>query len=837
MAQQYITDAGALIIPGAYPSITVQNGAAGLSTTGVIALVGEADAGPDYSLETDLDSNTFGPDELGAVVSKYKSGPLVDAFRGAAAPANDPDIQGAPSRFVMVKTNASAKATGTLLKVGGGTYATIQDQSYGELGNLFYYTVAAKAAEVKPTTGPFTFLPPIASLNMDVRVNGGAAAAYTVAAGQLPPAFVSGLAAAAPLTTVSGGVSRGILAGVAGNLTLTASGFQLTIAYTGTWGATPVAGDTFYIPTGSAVQGGTNKNRGAYVVTSATTNTIIATKLLDNAGAPAAVTAPESVASTAVAATTDVQAFSPVTITILSSAMIDGLGKTLEINELATGTDRLSNSAYALSATKVTWVSKTSAPKLLTSATEYAVTLGVNRQLDNTVETMNAGGQIALALGYTGTSCAVTVGVVSGITKLTTTVVGGTGANLDIDLSKWPTLNDLVAYINTQTGYTAAVGTSALGQMTSTALDEGTFAAATTFGNKALRLKVDAVKFFSAVSDNSAAVELVFPAGVDLAGLPAVTAINGVFLAGGTKGSTSDARFQAAMDALQGVNLNFIVPLFSRDATLDIADGLTDSGSTYTIAGVNAYCRTHVNLMSTLKRKKHRQAFCSIRDTFNNAKSAGENLAAARVSLCFQDVKDVGADGIVQFQPWMAAAKAAGMQAAGFYRAIVNKGINITAAVQAANDYNMVLDSNEEDALLSGLLPIKKQDGGGFAWVSDQTTYLRDANFVYNSIQAIYAADTIALATAARMQKAFVGQSVADVSAAVGLSALESIMGDMLRLKLVAASDDAPKGYKNAKVTISGPVMLVTIEIKLAGAIYFIPINFQVSQVTQTASQ
>jgi hypothetical protein len=61
-------------------------------------------------------------------------------------------------------------------------------------------------------------------------------------------------------------------------------------------------------------------------------------------------------------------------------------------------------------------------------------------------------------------------------------------------------------------------------------------------------------------------------------------------------------------------------------------------------------------------------------------------------------------------------------------------------------------------------------------------------------------------------------------------------MADFLRLKLIAVSDDAPKGFKNASIKISGTTMVVNVEIKLAGAIYFIPINFLVSQVTQAAA-
>src|ERR1700761_1653716 len=171
MAQQYISDAGAITIPGAYPEITVTAPASGLATTGVIALIGEADAGPDYTKELPLSLNAFGPDQLADVVAKYKSGPLVDAFRGGATPANDPDIQGAPNLFVLVKTNPSVAASGTVLNNAAGTYGTLLAKSQGQLGNLVYYNIAAAAAEVRPTTGAFTLLVPIAQFDMSVRIN------------------------------------------------------------------------------------------------------------------------------------------------------------------------------------------------------------------------------------------------------------------------------------------------------------------------------------------------------------------------------------------------------------------------------------------------------------------------------------------------------------------------------------------------------------------------------------------------------------------------------------------------------------------------------------------
>lgn len=837
MAQSFVTDAGVLIIPGAYPSIKVQNGASGLSTTGVVMLVGEASGGPDFTLESDLAANAFGPDQLADVVKKYVSGPLVDAFRAASQPANDPDIQGAPNRFVLVKTNPSAKASGSLPKIGGGSYGSLYDKGYGQLGNLIYYTVSAKTAEVLPTTGAFTYIPAVGTVALGFRVNGAAEVAHTAAVHEDPATFVAAVNGLAGVLS-SGGVNRATLNAAHGSLTLAVvAGNTVSITLTGiaNWDVTPTAGDTLVIPAGSSIAHAGNSNVGSYLVTSATASVIFATKLSDGAkpgGVPGVITAPAAEGPDAVAgANTDLVCYSPVTISLEAGNVIDGQGKDLEINELASGTDLFSRGAFLLGTiTPVGWISATGAPQLLVSASEYSVTLGVNRQADNIQEQLSAGGQIALLIGNDGTDCTVVVSP----TTMVLTPTAGSGSPLNLNLKQFPTLNDLANFIAAQTGYKASVGTASLGQVSPLALDEGTFHASSKFGNKTLRLKADATRFFSVISGNSALVQLGNPAATALAGIPDVQAVK--YLAGGTLGATSDAVYDLAIDALELVKGNFLVPLFSRDATADIADGLTDSASTYTIANVEAYAKTHVLKMSTLKRRKNRQAFLAQRDTFANVELASANLAAFRCSLAFQDVKVVGSDGIVQAHPHVLASLAAGMQAAGFYRAIVNKGINCNGVLQAAGDWKDASDSNKEDALNAGLLIAQKSDDGGFKWVSDQTTYSKDNNFVYNSIQAVYVADVIALTCAQRMEKAFVGQSVADISAAIALAALEGIMADFLRLKLIAVSDDAPKGFKNASIRISGTTMIVQVEVKLAGAIYFIPINFLVSQVTQAAA-
>lgn len=838
MAQEFLLDDGTdLVIPGAYPAYQVKQGASGNATTGILFLVGEASQGPDWTLEADLSANVFGPNQLAKVQAKYGAGPLVDAFTGAINASNDAQVTGAVNGVYLVKTNVSGKAFGALPKIGGGTYANLFDRSYGLNGNLYYFTTSAKAAEVKPTTGAFTFIPAVGTVNASLRVNGAAIVSLALAAADTPATLVSDVAGLTGMAA-TGGALRTVLPGVSGNIAVAATGNQIVVSYTGTFTTTPTAGDTLMVPAGSAVAGAGNANVGAYVVTAATSASITATKLSDAAkpgGVPGVITAPVNVASTAVLATTDVKVYAPVTITLASSTVIDGVGKSLEINELTTGTDLLSRTAYVLgTTTPVSWVSKQSAPALLVSASEYQVELDVNRQLDSFQAQIAAGGRVALQLGYTGTTCAVTVSA----TSITLVCTGGvsSGQTFVLPLAQYPTIADLVNYIGgALPGFTAAAGSAAIGQLSPLRLDEGTFSAGTTWGNKTLRLKVDATDFYAAVQQGQGAVQLGNPAAPAAAGLPDVLATP-TYLASGSRGGTSDAQVNAAVAALAKLKGNFVVPLFSQDATADIALGATDSTSAYTIANVIAQVNRHIQAMSTRKKRRHRQAFVSFRGSYAAAKNQAANLATGRCVLAFQDMVDAGASGVVQFQPWYNAAKAAGFQAAAFRKAIFGKLVQCSGFIQAAGDFDPTDDDQVEDALRAGLLVGRKADPAGFEYVSDQTTYLRDNNFVFNSIQAVYMADFVALSVATRMEKAFKGQNFEDVAPGIALTTFDQIMGDMLALKATAKSSDAPKGYKNALITVSAPEISVKAEIKLDTAVYFIPIDFLVSQVTGSAS-
>lgn len=841
MAQKYITDAGTLIIPDAYVQTQVRASNSGLPTTGVIAIVGEASTGPRFSGEEDLEvTGSFGPNQEGAVVAKYTSGPLVDAFRIASDAANDAQIQGAPSRIILIKTNASTKASGAVA-AQVGTYGTLFDKSYGANGNLIYWKVLAATAEAVPATGAFSFIPAVGTVDLAFRVNGGAALPVSLSANAQPSAAQAAIDGVAGVTA-TGGVDRGVLT-ISGTLLVdanpSAAGVTIIeVQRSVPFAATPVIGDTVVIPMGSVIAGAANANVGAYVVISVASSSVFRALKVSDAGKTGAsigvLTNPADVSpAVTIAATTDLQVFSPIAISLDPAAVINGAGKSLAVLQLATGTDLLERTAFLLgTSTAVSWISKTSAPKLLNSASEYRANLHVTRQSDGVDEALLAGGEIAMKIGYQGTSGTVTITD----TTLTTSVVGGSGGNLSVPLANFPTIADLCTFINSQAGYTANAGTAVLGLLPSSALDNvSAVGIANTFGEQAGRIKIDAYRFFRKVTEESVLVQFNNPVAQADSGLPVVTSAI-AYLSGGAKGGTSDADVLAALTALKNVGCNFVVTAMSRDAAQDIADALTDSTSTYTIDSINANLRSHILAMGKLKAKKNRIGFASVRRTFNDAKEAAANQASPSVLMTFQDFKTTNSNGVLtQFHPWAGACFAAGMQAAGFYRNILGKGINCTGVLSFDKSFDYRDTDQVEEALLAGLLIAKRADGGGFTWVSDQTTYGKDENFVFNSLQAMYALNTIALGTAQRMGKAFIGQSVADISAPVALSFLEGIMDDWLRLKLIAPSDGGLKGWRNAKIAIDGGVMVVEIEIFLAGSIYFIPIKFQVSPVKQTA--
>lgn len=464
---------------------------------------------------------------------------------------------------------------------------------------------------------------------------------------------------------------------------------------------------------------------------------------------------------------------------------------------------------------------------LTVSSAEPEVELQVSRSDINFNETLDATAEIALQIGYQGTTATLTINA----TTFSTTVVGGSGASLSVPLSQFTTLADLASYLQTQTGYTASIS-AAVQQLSPNVLDQVAAIGICSTGSGLMPGRVKKSLYnWKTVLSTSQAVNFTATA---TAGLPDAMTLPAL-LTGGTRGATLAADIVNVLEQIAGIQVNIIVPLFSQNASADITAGMTDSASTYTIAAVNALVKSHCIEFSTPKLKRNRIGILSILDTYINAKNQAHSLGHYRISITMQPINQTNSVGVITtFQPWYGSCLAAGMQTGGFYKAIVNKAANVISFIDPSG-FDSGSPSDVEDALSAGLLFLSQDTARAGYWVSDQTTYGFDTNFVYNSIQAVYTSDLLALDLAQSFKTQFVGKSNADVTASSALAFLAQKMDGYKKLKLIGSSNDAPLGYKNPKVDISGPEMDVAVEIKLSTAIYFIPININISQIQNSA--
>ena len=325
------SDFGTLIIPGAYTRLNVQTPASGIGVAGILALIGEADEGLATSAATeDLSLNYYTPSQMGDVINKYTSGPLVEAFKATVAPANDPNLPGSVTRIYLYKTNPSTIASSAIPTIST-TYGTLSALKAGANGSNLKWEASVYTNSIAPTTGTFSYIPvPSAATSaiLNYRIRGGANTSLTINPNIPPNTLVSTLTSGSLLAT--GGVNRSAFTGLATiNVTTVAAGNSatFTLAAGSVFATTPVPGDLLVLPANtlygatadSAFAGAGSANLGTYVVTSVSNTTlsafITATKVADHVNAT--VTAPVSVVATPFSATVtnDMQVYSPMSIT------------------------------------------------------------------------------------------------------------------------------------------------------------------------------------------------------------------------------------------------------------------------------------------------------------------------------------------------------------------------------------------------------------------------------------------------------------------------------------------------------------------------------------------
>jgi len=455
-------------------------------------------------------------------------------------------------------------------------------------------------------------------------------------------------------------------------------------------------------------------------------------------------------------------------------------------------------------------------------------TITLNQKRDSLVESATVGGNTVL------TATNASVGSTVTVTDTSVDLFDGT---VTVNLAKagYNSVADLISDINLVSGWSATIGTGIDPRISVNVLDHVSALAAT--AGAAIKKDAKEVQEFFAQSQIAS---LESPAS---SGLPA--ALSEAFLAGGALGGTSTSSITTALSKFEKIRANSIVPLFSRDASADISDLMTDASSNYTIDGIHQAVKTHLSLMATTKKKSERQGYLSIKDSYANVKAKVMGVAAARCQMVAQDIRNIDAQGVIKwFQPWAGAALLAGARGGSpignpmTFKYFNMSGIRQTGQAMSTAEQNIVVDfdpdTQYDDAIQTGLTFWEAPQTGGYRLVVDNTTYGKDGNWVYNRGNVLYAADVLAYDFRNQLENIYVGLKNT-VSAAEIKSTCEAILSSYLAQGITVSTSDAKNGFKQLVVQMNGNTVNVSVIVKLVEGIDFVLADITLQRASQTA--
>ena len=513
----------------------------------------------------------------------------------------------------------------------------------------------------------------------------------------------------------------------------------------GSWTSTPKAGDLVRIAVTSLLAGATKKNAGLLMVTSASAQSITCAHL-----------------------------FSGMTTEAVSSVALNGANSTL------------------LSAAG--WVSSSVAARRIDSSAERKVQLLASRASDGaSFPTDLIGGNVALELGYWHASATAATATINAQRVLTIQPTGSGLSAITVNTRKYATLQELVDFLNTQANVSARIpdarlkslSTSALDMVTSLAILDGQAVPAWNG-----RVKKD-YSDWKAFLDGNFGLLSFKEGGMTLkAGLPDDEADAG-YLTGGAVGGTSNASIQAALDAALKVDVSSVVSLFSRDASKDIDDALTDTSSTWTIDSVNAAVKSHVSTASSALWKKERIGQISFDGSLEETLQKVAEIGYERCQMAFQRPQATDSDGTLKtFLPWMeSCAVAAGRAQAPLGTSLLRKPL-LLSDVSHPGDTSLYTDSliNDfdpddrgqlEEAIAAGLLVLRAVPGFGVRMESpDLSTRSRDGDptaWVFERVNVLNTSDEVIKACRQTLEN-FIGNRTSDTPTAVVKAALERVL-------------------------------------------------------------
>lgn len=597
---------------------------------------------------------------------------------------------------------------------------------------------ALETFALAPVTAASAFSPVTVTLT-GVTAAGSAASLEIASAGG---SIQSALSAVAYSNMV--GIISSTDVGIA-TISAVATGTKLAVTIDGTvvgFTSVPKAGDVVHIGRNSAIAGANKENVSIYVVESATAKTV-----------------------------------SLVTYSSLAPVSVAAVANNVTANDIQKTAGFVSSSV---------------AVKKISSASEAQVWVDAIDTKNNVVfPTTKVGGTVYLEVGYydgVATGCTLSIDAFR-----TMTIVVTGGQTLTVKLAKYKTIQNLADFLNTKAGLKAVVPVVINKTLPTSVLDAvdvinicGVFTPDSTNG----KIKGDYYSFKKFMDDNFGLIA--FQAGTLplKAGLPSVEAV-AAFLTGAVVGGTSDADVQGGLDESLKIDVRNVVPCFSRDALEDVADGMTDPSSTYSIDSINAAVKAHVATASTIKVRRYRFGVISVHSSFEDAKTKCAEMAYERLQMCFEQYRAIDGSGAIQwFLPWMGSmAVATGRSQAALATSMLRKTFAFSAVKHVGQkslfDDTLVQDFDAEDtgkledAITAGLVCHRAVVGFGIRMESpDLSTRSRENDpegWVWERVNVLFCLDEVRTTLDSTLDN-FIGSRQSDASVAVIQEAINSAL-------------------------------------------------------------
>lgn len=310
-----------------------------------------------------------------------------------------------------------------------------------------------------------------------------------------------------------------------------------------------------------------------------------------------------------------------------------------------------------------------------------------------------------------------------------TTSMSVTADQLNLDLTQYKTIADLVAAINAfnvaGTAKYVATVTSYKDQFKFQAATLDTYAALTlgTSLGGATSIYGTLQDCINAINDQSTLVTAAVATGATQFVQPDATSTNVAFT-GGTAGSSTNADWSAGFEMFKEVDIATITAAESQDGS----EG--DYGSTHTIASILQLGDNHAAFMSATGTDKSERTFYGAFSGTKNQIIAQVGVLNSYHSMLFaQRVTSLDRDAnLTVFDEWMLALIAAsGREGLEDGEPLTAKYINVTDVTQDAS-WNPRNDG--DDMILAGVCIVKKTKKG-VKFAKGNTTYTKTDNDAY----------------------------------------------------------------------------------------------------------